>query len=80
MKRIILITLFCFFILTNGEAQSYFSKRIDVAGKMNSALSFLFYKDTFYIPNFNIETSPFVYSLALLKISKNGMSEFPTNQ
>ena len=50
MKRVILITLFCFFYITNGVSQSYFNNRYDFYSENNASTNFIFVNDTFYLP------------------------------
>ncbi len=65
--------LFFTFILFNlSNAQTYFSKRIDVAGKINEAGSLFFLNDTFYAAILVYEIPYSQVSTALLKLDKQG--------
>ncbi len=64
-----ILLLFTYF----SYSQSYFSKRFDIAGRINEAGRLRFYNDTFYIPSMVFETTgPITISTCLLKISKTG--------
>jgi hypothetical protein len=74
MKRVIIITLFCFLIALKGKAQIYFNKRFDVANKSNGTLSFKLYNDTFYLATQIAETPApnLSYKSSLLKVDMLG--------
>lgn len=71
--RALIALFFTFIILSISNAQNYFSKRIDVAGKVNLTSAFLFINDTFYITNTIYEVPYSQASTALLKVDKWGI-------
>ena len=75
MKRVIYITLFCFLIALKGKTQSYYSKRVDVAGKTNVGYGILNISDSLYVASYITETPipNLSYSASLLKFDLNGV-------
>jgi hypothetical protein len=74
LKRVILITLFCFFITLKGLAQGYFNKRIDVANKANVTYGMMNINDSLYLASYIFETPipNLSYSASVLKLDVNG--------
>lgn len=71
LRAVVVLLLLLFTYV--GNSQSFFSKRLTVANKVNLATSFEFYADTFFIPVAVIETfGPNTYSSCLLKVTKTG--------
>ncbi len=73
MFKIKLCLCFYLFFICFCFGQTTFSKRINVANKLNTASSFKLYLDSFYIPTMVFENlSPNKYSCSLQKIDING--------
>ena len=71
LKKIV-ASLFLLLFTYFGFSQSYFSKRLNVGGKLNSTLTFRFHNDTFLIPASVIEVNYNVISASILKVDKTG--------